>query len=1011
MASAFYLEPTVNRRTALTLYYQSLESVPAAGPVAPAGVDATTYGILLSRIEQLRPASFLRPPPTDWSEFESAIASRSVVEKHVEAAADSCKKEIADPMEISFALHSALDDIQQILSAGPSSSHDHTHLDEQALGEITAFLQSGPPIIWPENDAVRLTNVGNVLPAASAGVVPQNFAVTSNAGPPLSVVISSTDQKLLKPAENVMSRWSSESANVSADDSAGAVVCLKRFQCVLCMTAFDVPPSTEHNNGSCSVCPGDVLEVPIYRCRRCGASYYSDSAAHHHTLFLCTHDDAGDEIGNVLRHYRCPVCHVAFFSSAGLQSHTKLLHSTPHSAGLEMPAATVSKLDSLTDNSLSQSELYPQQSGVVQAPVQVHSPFYMSSAAGNSPASAEDASLPYKVGLPSEASTVGAAAVTQTKPRACRRYSGRPPKGIIYKNVFMTSEGLYYCSTCNADLNTVERRAEHRGRPCGRASAASYARHYVFICPHCSSRWSSQKACYEHQITTCLPRIGVNVADLSLRRYACPICSRLHYSLAPLRGHMTTAHRLHRDEVIQRLIAAGYMTPEGTNVKLDNIVGIQDMSLLKPSKNTSSNPLTNPTSTITEAEVIALLNKELHAAMNEREYGSHNQSSAGRKVVADAAESAKNSDSSPSKFSVLTAFPQLPKPVLNLRAIPKIMTTSSNTTISAAVTKPCSSSPHTTSISFTTAVSMKVGLNENFCNGESKRESAVVKSSALSNGSDLSGVSSSATAVYSTTRELPTSVKHDVCLATSQELKHETGENGAVVSPTGPTAETASTAVLPKCHETSSVATEVEKHSNGCSDAVPVRNGKLKFIFNKSDASGSSGQQIQLPVVALERTTLTAVTPTVSLSVTSKDSKLRPHQHAAMHFSSAKTASSRHHFSRQKITNLRKSARVSDSWKSAVPVLRINRPRQHAPRGFSCKRSLSRGTRLADQKLRKKKPLESKDFVYNCFPGQQAVAQSRHSRRQFAAISSGAETDAISTRSQCRQILKHNVVR
>ena len=992
LASAFYVEPTDSRRAVLTSYYLSLESIPAAGPVAPAGIDAATYGILLSRMEQLRPASFLRPLPTSRPDFEAAIAARSAVEKYMEDGVDSSKKE----MEISSALHSALDDIQQILSAGPSSSHDHTHLDEQALGEITAFLQSGPPVVWPENDAGRLTNV-----ADNVGIMQQNFAAVSDAGPPVSVVSGGMDQKLMKPGERSAFEWHSESASSSVDDSTSAVVQLKRYQCVLCLMAFDLPPSAQHHNRSCSVCPGDVLEVPVYRCRRCGASYYSESAAHHHALFLCTRDDTGSDIGHSLRHYSCPVCQLAFFSSAGLQSHTACLHGTPQLAASEISTSSVSKVDGLTDN-LSQSEIYPQQSGIVQAPAQIHSPFYMSPAAGSSPGSTEETSLPYKVSLPSEPTAVDIP-TSQTKSRTRRRYSGRPPKGIIYKNVFMTSEGLYYCSTCSADLNTVERRTEHRGRPCGRASAASYARHYVFICPHCSSRWSSQKACYEHQITTCLPQIGVNVADLSMRRYACPICSRLHFSLAPLRGHMTTAHRLPRDEVIQRLIAAGYMTPEGSNVKFDNVVGMQEASMAKPSRKTSI----KPSSAITEAEIIALLNKEINAALNEREYGSHNQSCADGRFATDTAEGDKKLNSSASKLSVLTAFPQLPKPVLNLRAIPKILaTTLSNAVASSSVT----SSPHT-NITLTASDGTKSGVDNRFCNGAVKLESAVSKS-ARSSSSDLSCVSSSTTSVCSTSEELSNTMKDTSASdASVQELKCETSKNGDIVSPTS---DVTSTAVSLKCHTTSSFTTEVEKQSNGCSNEVPVKNGKLKFIFNKSDVGSNSGQQqIQLPVVALERTTFTEVTPTISLSASVESSKSRQRQHASVHFSSPNTVNTRLRFCHQRIMNLRKSARVPDSWKPTVPVLQIpvNRPRKPASHHFSCKRSLSRGARLVDRQLRKNKFLKSKDITYDCFRGQRASTQSRQSRRQFAAVSSGANTDAISTRSQCRRIPKHSVVR
>ena len=1001
MASAFYLDSTVSRRTALMSYYRSLESpAPAADPVAPASVDSTAYSMLLNHIEQLRPASFLRPPPTSWSDFELAVAARSVVEKKGEDDVDIGTKENADQMEISSALHSTLDDIQQILSAGPSSSHDHTHLDEQALGEITAFLQSGPPVAWPENDTIRLTNVGSVLPVTNVGVLQQNVAVMSGAGPPAS----SVDQNLTKPADKLTFEWQNESAKASADGSTGAIVCLKRYQCVLCLVAFDVPPSTQQHNGSCGVCAGDVLEVPVYRCRRCGVSYYSESAAQHHALFLCTRDDAGDDIGCVLRRYSCPLCHVAFFSSAGLQSHTASVHGS-----IEMSVGSPSKLDSFA-NDFCQSEIFPQQSGIVQAPMQIHSPFVLSSAAGSSPASAEEASLPHRVSQPPEAATVGAG-MSQSKPRVRRRYSGRPPKGIIYKNVFMTSEGLYYCSTCSADLNTVERRTEHRGRPCGRVSAASYARHYVFICPHCSSRWSSQKACYEHQITTCLPQLGINVADLSLRRFACPICSRLHYSLAPLRGHMTTAHRLHRDDVIQRLIAAGYMTPEGTNVQVDNVVGIQKTSTVKPYRNICNSPSTS--SSITEAEVIALLNKELKAALNERDHFGYNQSSSDRKLISESVESTKKSDCGPTKLSILTSFPQLPKPVVNLRAIPKIMATSlSSAVTSSAAMMPCNISS-STSIPLTTTAGTELEVNDKLCNDEEKL--AVSESTALSNG-DLSCVSSSTASFCATLNDVSTSVKTDVTSAGSasaRELECETShtceksENGGVVSPT---CEVTSTAVSHECHTTSAVVPEMEKPSIGSNGGVPIRNGKLKFIFSKSD---TGDQQIQLPVVALERTNLSEMTPFVTLSAASQGSKLRPRQDASVHFSAPSAVHTRHSLNHRRMENLKKSARVSNSWKSAVPVLRIplNRPRTRASRGFGYKHSLLHGSRRADQKLQKKESSGRKDFAFDCFRGRRAMAQSRRSHRHFAAVSSGADAAAVSTRSQCRQLMKHSVVR
>jgi len=465
---------------------------------------------------------------------------------------------------------------------------------------------------------------------------------------------------------------------------------------------------------------------------------------------------------------------------------------------------------------------------------------------------------------------------------------------------------------------------------------------------------------------------------------------------------MTTAHRLHREEVIQRLIAAGYMTPEGTNVQLDSVVGIQKTGVAKPSRNVCHSPSTS--STITEAEIIALLNKEIKAALNERQYGGHDQSSVDRKFTSESAENVKKPDFVSSKLSVLTAFPQLPKPVLNLRAIPKIMATSLSTAMtSSSATMPCSSSSN---IPLTTTAGIKFDVNDKFCNDAQKM--TVSKSIAFSNG-DPSCVSSSTASLCTTVKDVSTSVKADACV---QELKCETSKkcetsvNSAVVCPP---CEVSSTAVSSECHATSSISTEVEKPPIGNSGGVPVRNGKLKFIFNKSDIGE---QQIQLPVVALERTSLSEITPFVSPSATSQGSKLRPRQHASLHFSPSNAEHTHHSLSRQRMVNLRKSARVSDNWKSAVPVLRIpvNRPRTRASRGFSYKHRLSRGSRLVDQKLQKKS-LKSKDFAFDCFRGRHAEAQARQSRRHFAAISSGADTAAVSTRSQCRQLLKHNVVR
>lgn len=134
-------------------------------------------------------------------------------------------------------------------------------------------------------------------------------------------------------------------------------------------------------------------------------------------------------------------------------------------------------------------------------------------------------------------------------------------KGILYKNVFMQCEGTYFCSVCKADLSTRESKKNHRQMPCGDPRTITYSRKYSYLCPYCMERFPSQKTCRQHQVSECLPLIGISTEELSVKELICPLCPKKYFNLIPLKGHMTQVHKLPKAETRDMLHRLGYMEP------------------------------------------------------------------------------------------------------------------------------------------------------------------------------------------------------------------------------------------------------------------------------------------------------------------------------------------------------------------------------------------------------------------------------------------------------------------
>ncbi|ESN99555.1 hypothetical protein HELRODRAFT_176722 [Helobdella robusta] len=149
-------------------------------------------------------------------------------------------------------------------------------------------------------------------------------------------------------------------------------------------------------------------------------------------------------------------------------------------------------------------------------------------------------------------------------------------KGILYKNVYMQCEGTYYCAVCKADLSSRESKRNHRQMACGDPKTVTYSRKYFYLCPYCSEKFPSQKECRQHQVSECLPLIGVSTDELTVKELACPLCPKKYHNLIPLKGHMTQVHHLPKSETSKMLEDLGYLETAFDQQVLPNVNASRD---------------------------------------------------------------------------------------------------------------------------------------------------------------------------------------------------------------------------------------------------------------------------------------------------------------------------------------------------------------------------------------------------------------------------------------------------
>ena len=345
------------------------------------------------------------------------------------------------------------------------------------------------------------------------------------------------------------------------------------YQCEACLLTFG-SGALANAHVADHHAAASVSAYRVYACVACSLRYRDPRIMRHHVVYLC-----GGARPPAAKHplFPCAYCAKTFMSPEYMQLHVRLRHTaaaahsvaTPVQCVLPTPpgAASVPSLDQL----VSQFRRHP---GAASAHVPVsqttHAPAVGAVSSGGQPSSANhsdslaDHSKARPVGGSDEdgAGTLGGQSQPVVDGRHCQtdaatgKSRSSKAKGILYKNVFMQCEGTYYCAVCRADLTGRESKRRHRQLACGDPKTAAYSRRYSYVCPYCSERFPSQKACRQHQLDECLPLIGVGSAELGAGQQRCPICPKACCGSAALRGHLMQLHRLPSEEATRLMAAA-----------------------------------------------------------------------------------------------------------------------------------------------------------------------------------------------------------------------------------------------------------------------------------------------------------------------------------------------------------------------------------------------------------------------------------------------------------------------
>jgi len=356
------------------------------------------------------------------------------------------------------------------------------------------------------------------------------------------------------------------------------------YRCSKCpLTFLDRAMAVQHATTTKVHTACSVEHTSIYCCMQCDMRYRDQQLMWYHVTYICQQSEAAAVPASEV--HRCAWCTKQFLTAEYLSWHCHIQHSTEMSSidsltSLRRSSASTGQLSTISNSDIASSET---QKEVLQALARATK----NNASTSSPKSRKEAALlRSKLVIPSDA--------LPTRKTA---------KGIVYKNVFMQCIVSYICSNCGRDLSTKAAKREHRvaapdscfdSGPGGRR-LFTYVRHYSYLCPYCSERSATQKACRAHQLATCLPRMGVKTDELNHKQLLCPFCQRKYFNVITLKGHMTLVHQISRAES-NRLLAGVTGASEEVSAFMPNDSDRAIMNIASRSDSmysTATRPLSN----------------------------------------------------------------------------------------------------------------------------------------------------------------------------------------------------------------------------------------------------------------------------------------------------------------------------------------------------------------------------------------------------------------------------------
>jgi hypothetical protein len=339
------------------------------------------------------------------------------------------------------------------------------------------------------------------------------------------------------------------------------------YKCSGCPLTFGEKAAAErHANFSVDHGGSSVQRQPIYVCMQCDMRCRQQRLVWFHVTYIC-HKSIVDETAEAATNqpaedlYRCTMCTKLFFAADYLRRHVHLNHpsaveiSVAETAGSSV-AANGSHFGLAAQLLSDWNDYCPPSDGVDGKQNAASANSHQQALLDLACSMVLDGICPV---TSTEKDTTPTAAASSAPPAPAGVASlpvRRTAKGIVYKNVFMQCIVSYICSNCGRDLSAKSAKRDHRALappscfdagPGGRR-LFTYVRHYTYLCPYCGDRAATQKACRAHQLTVCLPRMGVKTDELNHKQLLCPFCQRKYFNIITLKGHMTLVHQVSRAE-------------------------------------------------------------------------------------------------------------------------------------------------------------------------------------------------------------------------------------------------------------------------------------------------------------------------------------------------------------------------------------------------------------------------------------------------------------------------------